>query len=89
MVKTPPFHGDNMGSNPVGVITKKALAMARAFFVILCEVENIWCRGRKEENQKNKNGTHGRPERSEEVLEGVFESRRGHNKKRSRNGVYC
>ena len=23
VVKTPPFHGDNMGSNPVGVITKK------------------------------------------------------------------
>ena len=26
MVKTPPFHGDNMGSNPVGVTTLGRLA---------------------------------------------------------------
>ena len=32
VVKTPPFHGDNMGSNPVGVI-KNTLAEARVFLL--------------------------------------------------------
>ena len=29
VVKTPPFHGDNMGSNPVGVIRKKDIFRIR------------------------------------------------------------
>ena len=33
VVKTPPFHGDNMGSNPVGVtIEKSVLIIQYAFF---------------------------------------------------------
>ena len=32
MVRTSPFHGGNMGSNPVGITTKKAL-FRRAFLV--------------------------------------------------------
>ena len=36
VVKTPPFHGDNMGSNPVGV-TKKSTSIISAcrFFLLL------------------------------------------------------
>ena len=36
VVKTPPFHGDNMGSNPVGVITKNTLRVLRRVFFLLC-----------------------------------------------------
>ncbi len=35
MVRTPPFHGGNMGSNPVGVTNKKAASKYCAAFFIL------------------------------------------------------
>ena len=41
MVKTPPFHGDNMGSNPVGVI-KKTSSQQRACFFVHCGHEKPW-----------------------------------------------
>ena len=33
MVRTSPFHGGNMGSNPVGITNKKNLPLWEAFFI--------------------------------------------------------
>ena len=33
VVKTPPFHGDNMGSNPVGVTRKTLFLKESSFFL--------------------------------------------------------
>lgn len=35
MVRTPPFHGGNMGSNPVGITNTKKASFMEAFFVLV------------------------------------------------------
>ena len=39
MVRTSPFHGGNMGSNPVGITNTKKPLLARGFFVLVISIE--------------------------------------------------
>lgn len=41
MVRTPPFHGGNMGSNPVGITNKKSSLYGSFFYwLFLTELKN-------------------------------------------------
>lgn len=40
MVRTSPFHGGNMGSNPVGITNLKKLSVFGSFFFVCMEIES-------------------------------------------------
>ena len=82
-VKTPPFHGGNMGSIPVRVTTENSDAFASEFFVL--------CRGRESKNEIRLSG--GQSDATSSKTGGIQycdDSRTGHEKPQAfQHGYNC